>query len=413
MIKRLLLVLDDEPAVGKSLADLATLSDWEAMCTSDPDSFFEKLDRYQPACIALDLMMPIRDGLEILGDLAKREFRPGIILTSGSDERVLRAARRSAEERGLTIVGILHKPISLTLLTELLAAKSPDAQAVRAEEAPEVPIRVSDLRRALSNHELVVHYQPKADCATGDLVGFEALVRWNHPEHGMVLPDRFIGIAEAAELMPALTHEVLEQALAWYRTRYGSAADSSAESIAPHLAVNISAQNLMNTSFIATVVDQCCAHGVNPARLTLEVTETTATHDSTACLDSLTRLRLRGFSLAIDDFGTGFSSMAQLVRLPFTELKIDKSFVMAAQATEITRSVLISMIELGHKLEMRCTAEGVDDPSTLALLRENRCHYAQGYLIGRPTDPQLLGTARDPHFSLRRSASGPPEPSAR
>lgn len=331
------------------------------------------------------------DGVQVMAKLARLACQAQIIITSGVGSRVLEAAGRSAAEHGLNIAGVLAKPFSPAQLRELLAdcpdvPISPPSPAQR----PTPVLTVPDLAQALERQEFVLAYQPKVLCATGQLAGFEALVRWRHPTHGLLSPVQFIPLAEGANLIDPLTEQVVQQALGWFGPLYNGVGLDSDQPLPLEvrhqlmLSINISPRTLSNGALFEQVQQGCKSHGINPSQLIFELTETSAMDDPVASLDLLTRLRMIGFHLSIDDFGTGFSSMLQLVRLPFSEIKVDKSFVMTAMQSQESRTVVKFIVELGHSLGLRCTAEGVEDAETLTFLREIGCDLAQGYHIARP-----------------------------
>jgi len=367
-----LLIIDDEAAVGQSLVLMAESVGFEAKATVVIDQFMRELLYWQPTHLAIDLMMPGVDGVEVIRQLAERGCRLPIMIFSGMDSRVLASAQRAATERGLKIVGALQKPFSNSSLRQLLARVGGFAPKeklpVRHVQAAE-----DDLRRALRLREFEVYYQPKIDCLTGIVTGFEALVRWRHPKAGLVMPDAFIVLAERYGLIHELTEEVLRQSFAWIA--------KSDPDLGWSLSVNLSPQSLTNRKLVDSLSELCSDHGLDPQRVILEVTETGAMDRPTEALDLLTRLRLRGFQIAIDDFGRGYSSMVQLVRMPFTELKIDRAFAMAATRTAESEAVLKSAVDLGHSLGLKVVAEGVDDDVTLRYLRDIGCDLAQGFLI--------------------------------
>jgi EAL domain-containing protein (putative c-di-GMP-specific phosphodiesterase class I)/FixJ family two-component response regulator len=385
-----LLILDDDPEIGETIAGIAETVGVAVRWTTDPGEFFELSRVWTPTHIALDLVMPAMDGVEVLGRLARRQCTASLILISGVSERVLQAARRSAKEQGLLVAGVLTKPFSKEVLRDLISGKSGAAPSSPGEDEEVAPtsakvITVSALQNALKNHELLVYYMPKIQCGTGHVAGYEALVRWMHPEYGIVMPDSFIPFAEANHMMGELTAEVLDQALRWFSEQKTRTAADGAPHPHPHLAINISAQNLSDEYFVENVLATCKKYGVEPQEVIFELTESCAMENPVLSLALLTRLRMKGFHLAIDDFGTGFSSMLQLVRLPFSEIKIDKSFVMKGTATQESRSVVKSIVDLAKSLGLTSTAEGVDDGGTLAYLGEIGCDLAQGYFIGRPS----------------------------
>jgi EAL domain-containing protein (putative c-di-GMP-specific phosphodiesterase class I)/ActR/RegA family two-component response regulator len=382
--KRRLLILDDDPMTGQTIKTIAEFAGLEVQFTLHPDPFFEAVDVWEPTHIALDLVMPEMDGVQVMAQLAQRHCSARIIITSGVGTRVLDAAGRSAAEHGLNIIGVLPKPFTPAGLRRLLADDAPTEQrgapSVR-RAAPATPLSAADLSAALRQDVIVPYYQPKIVCETGQLAGFEVLARWIDPERGVIPPGSFITLAETTGQIDVLTVHMLEKALRWFAPL--SVSESQLNRIL-HLSVNISARTLSNTALFDRVRSQCQALQIDPGCLTFELTETSAMDDPTASLDLLTRLRMHGFHLSIDDFGTGFSSMLQLVRLPFSEIKVDKSFVMTAMESQESRTVTRFIVDLGHSLGLRCTAEGVEDLQTLAFLQEIHCDLAQGYAIARP-----------------------------
>ncbi|GHE20390.1 EAL domain-containing protein [Halomonas urumqiensis] len=394
-----LLILDDEAMTGETIARIAHFAGFEARHLTSSATFFDQVTRWQPDILAIDLIMPEMDGVEVMAELARRGSQARLIITSGVGSRVLDAAGRSAREHGLDIVGVIAKPFSAIGLRELLyrAAKmegSPVA-AWPGERMPPRQANVEDLQEALTLGQIRLAYQPKIRCRTGTLVGFEALARWRHAQLGDIPPDVFIPLAEAHGLIDRLTLKVAEQALDWL---VDISSEATANRVGQHvlqdmlLSMNVSARSLANSELFDAILRLCRERGIAPQRIVLELTETSAMQDATTSLDTLTRLRLHGFQLSIDDFGTGYSSMVQLVRLPFSEIKVDKQFVMTATDSEESRAVIRSVVELGRSLGLNTTAEGVEDQKTLDYLDELHCDLAQGYLISRPLPPEdILG----------------------
>jgi diguanylate cyclase (GGDEF)-like protein len=242
---------------------------------------------------------------------------------------------------------------------------------------------LGELREGVAAGQLVVHYQPKCDAATGRLVGLEALVRWQHPTRGLVYPDEFIGIAENTGLIGTLTLEVLDQALATARRLRDGGQPLS-------VAVNLSVRVLTDLELPRQVAGLLGHWGVPPELLTLEVTETSIMVDPTRTMTVLGLLRDLGVVLSIDDFGTGYSSLAYLKRLEANELKIDKSFVFAMTTNSNDAVIVRSTIELGHNLGLKLVAEGVEDAETWSMLKALGCDVIQGYHLSRPIPPELL-----------------------
>lgn len=259
------------------------------------------------------------------------------------------------------------------------------------------------LATALRERELELHYQPKIALGSNELTGVEALARWRHPKLGFIPPTHFIPLAESAGLIDAITEWVIaEGARQW--------SEWHAAGLTTRIAVNISAVNLGHIDFPDLVGGILRSAKVNCAHFEIELTES-ATQNAVNLLDTLTRLRLKGIHLAIDDFGTGYSSLLQLQRLPFSSIKIDRSFVGNADRSEDCRVIIRSVIDLAHNLGMEAVAEGVETETTLQLLRDLGCDVVQGYFVGRPMPgPAMLDFDKD--WRLRHPAqpkTGPVE----
>jgi diguanylate cyclase (GGDEF)-like protein len=244
-------------------------------------------------------------------------------------------------------------------------------------------VMVGELRRALAEGELEVHYQPQAALSTGHVSGVEALVRWRHPERGLVPPDDFIPLAESCGLIEALTRHVLDVGVA-------QTAQWRAQGLELKLAVNVSVQDLSGTALVDSVSTALTRSGLPASCLLLEVTEGSLFADSHRAATTLRRLEELGVALALDDFGTGWSSLDHLRRLPVQELKVDRSFVqrMAGDLRDV--AIVRSVVDLGVGLGMRIVAEGVEDQQTWDLLRDMGCDEAQGWLLSRAQPAAIL-----------------------
>ncbi|MBU2098465.1 MAG: EAL domain-containing protein [Gammaproteobacteria bacterium] len=388
-----LLILDDDPLTGQTITNIATLAGVDARYTDDPLEFFRLIKDWRPDFIALDLVMPRMDGVQVMVELARLRCPADIIISSGVGGRVLDAAARSASEHGLNIIGVLPKPFSPARLRELLnrePAGTVPAIHSAAQQHSQQSIPAHELADAISHNEITVVYQPKINCRTGLLAGFEVLARWQHPVRGTIGPDQFIPLAEQSGLINALTETVMLQSLRWYAALPDNLGDDASFDYLRRrlreitLSVNISAISLSHLDLFERLDDYCQSMGIHPNRIIFELTETCAMEDPVSSLDILTRLRMKGFHLSIDDFGTGFSSMLQLARLPFSEIKIDKSFVMTAAESKESRTVIKTIIDLGHGLGLYTSAEGIESEETLEYLRSIGCDLAQGYAIARP-----------------------------
>lgn len=238
--------------------------------------------------------------------------------------------------------------------------------------------RENDLRHAISEHQLCLYYQPKFDAAKRVIIGAEALVRWKHPERGMVPPNEFIPLAEESGLILPLTDWVLEQACADLRMRI----DLGLQAIP--ISVNLSSPSFSNAGLRVQLERLMFNYGLNPSSLVLEVTESLLMSDVELAMDRLTELRGIGFKVSLDDFGTGYSSLGYLKRFPIDELKIDRSFVTDAWRGGRDGAIAVSVIALGRAFNLQVVAEGVETPAQAEFLLAHGCMYQQGFLFGRP-----------------------------
>jgi diguanylate cyclase (GGDEF)-like protein len=258
---------------------------------------------------------------------------------------------------------------------------------------------VTELRAALGEGQVVVRYQPKVNLRSRELVGVEALVRWNHPEFGEVVPDRFVPLAEVTGLIGILTDHVLrislEQCRAWLD-----------RDLRIPVAVNLSARTLLDAEFPDRVAALLAEHEVPAEMVSFELTESSVMTDPDRMKPVLHRLHELGTGLSIDDFGTGYSSLSQLRRLPVDEVKIDKEFVFSMGTDLGDLAIVRAIIELGHSLGLRVVAEGVEDELARDLLAGNDCDVIQGYLVSRALDPDRLDAWLSARTAIRPGQPG-------
>ncbi len=251
------------------------------------------------------------------------------------------------------------------------------------EHSPERLSMLGQLRRGIERGELFLQYQPKIGLSSGDIRGVEALVRWQHPDRGLIPPNDFIPLAEHTGLIGPLTHCVFNMALAQVKVW------SDAGHAIP-VAVNVSARSLVDDDFAPKIAELLDRHRVAPELLTIEVTESAVMLEPQRAVRILNELHALGVRIAIDDFGAGYTSLAQLRNLPISEIKIDKSFVLTMHANADDALIVRSMIDLGHSLNLKVVAEGVETAQAASVLSDYRCDVAQGYHLCRPVHPDAL-----------------------
>jgi EAL domain-containing protein (putative c-di-GMP-specific phosphodiesterase class I)/CheY-like chemotaxis protein len=371
-----LLVIDHEPAVGRLIKNAAEDQGFEVVLTEDPATVVKTARGWFPTVVILDLKMPDIDGIQLLRGLAEDKCAAHVILTSGVDDDIVNTAMQLGRDRGLKMSGVLHKPVRIKILWDLLA------QVLTAKTT----LLMDDLPDAIGANHLFLEYQLKFDCHLARMTGVEALVRWHHPTLGLIQPAQFIPLAEESNLIHPLTDWIVVAAAKQLATWH-------ANNSALNVAVNISAKNLDDLDFPDRLHQHCQDVGIDCALMTLELTETGAMRETMQMMDVLTRLRLKGFQLSIDDFGTGYSSLAQLQQMPFSEVKIDQSFIIPMMYNEDCKVIVGNVIDLARKLRLKSVAEGVEDENTLRCLMAWGCDIAQGYYLSRPVAPDVIPTS--------------------
>ena len=258
---------------------------------------------------------------------------------------------------------------------------------------------IGDLRHAIEDQELVLHYQPKIAVRSGQVVGVEALVRWHHPARGLMMPSEFVPVAKETSLIKELTLHVIDEAGRQWRAW----AD---EGRRLPIAVNLSLRDLVDPGFPGEVAALIGKWRMPATMLKLEVTESAVVEDPKRTEDVLERLGAMGLRFSVDDFGTGYFSLAYLKRLPIDEIKIDRSFVAAMTVHEEDEVIVRSTIDLGHSLGLSVVAEGVETRSVMERLAPFGCDVAQGYYLGRPMPPDEFDIWLDHHPASGEPTSG-------
>ena len=331
-----------------------------------------------PADVVItDLDMPGMDGMEFIRHLSEMRRPVAAILTTVHGRALLVSVATMTEAYGVRLLGSLEKPVTPQKLAALIALyerpatpASPPANRMASE---------ADIFAALAARRFEPLFQPKVELASGRVTGAEALARWTHPEQGVIEPHAFIPALEASRRVDELTWIMLEKAAAACRNWREQGLEAT-------VSVNLSLILLNEVRCAERIARLVQAQALDPKHVILEVTETAAMSDVARVLENLARLRMKGFGLSIDDYGTGYSSLQQLARIPFTELKIDQSFVMRALERDSCRAIIESSIDIARKLGLSVVAEGVETRGDWELLKSLGCDAAQGYFIARPME---------------------------
>lgn len=389
-----ILVVDDSPLHRGHAVDLCReLGIAQVHEAGDGEVALSLLCSLRPApqVMILDIEMPGMNGVELMEALRVRNVAVALIVASGREGAMIDSVQAIGASLGFQVLAGLEKPLSLKALGNALGMLPCGMPLPKAPAARALPtIRPDVLEAALEAGQITVHYQPKVDIQTAAVHGVEALVRWTHPTLGAIAPTYFVGLAEQYGLIQPLTFHVLAHALA-------QAANWRNQGTPLPVAVNLSPRLLDWPGLAQEIVALAQRYQVPFEQVSFEITESSVVGSDGAARGLLARLRLRGFGLSIDDYGTGFSSMQQLSRIPFTELKIDRSFVRGATERKSLRVILKAAIDMASQLGLVSTAEGIETLEEWRLLQALGCGVGQGYFLGMPMPAGEIAGWLDEH----------------
>jgi len=349
--------------------------------------------RNEPPLLLVDLEMPGMNGIELLQHLSEERIHAQVLIISGREEALISTVEGMLQAAGMPLLGSLRKPIVGQDLHRLLSRTAAQPAVCEGNGLPGHTPTEAELASAIERGCIRPYYQPKVHLRTGRVTGYEVLARWVDVGREPIYPAEFIPLSTESGLLYGLTFSLVEQVL----PELLRLSDSSIT-----MALNVDISLLANRHFADDLIHCVAAAGCQPSQVILEVTESAVMNEPLLTLASVGRLRLAGFGLSIDDYGTGFSTLRQLSRLPFTELKIDRAFVTEAHQNRRARAILYSAIEMGHKLGLPCVAEGVERKEDALMLERLGCHSGQGYLFARPMPgEQLAGW----HYRHREQSS--------
>ncbi len=391
------LIVDDEAVQRLILARCVEMLGWKAETAATLEDGIEKFSEYFYDVVIIDLCLGERDGMHLLRHLRRDHADPSVIFVSGVDDRIRAAAFRIATDLGLRVAGTLAKPIDPYGLHALLLSNPVRVPGDVRRDAGSPSLE--ELEQAMANNEIHTEYQPKSDLVTGEVIGVEALARWHSPTRGVIPPDEFIQVAEQSDMINRLTYRVLRDSIAacqrWRETQPNYS-----------VAVNLSPHVLSDPKLLTEIDSLLMRHAVPASALIIEVTESTIISNLPAATEVLTRLSIKGVRISMDDFGTGYSSLQSLLRMPFTELKIDRSFIAMCQTDPEAWTIVRATLSLARELGMRVVAEGIETAAINDRLRAAGCEMGQGFYFGRPMSADAISSRLAP-AARRRSAPVP------
>lgn len=385
------LILEDHPFQLMALHQMLNANGvFDVLTAESVESACRSLQRRGRVDVAIcDLQMPGADGLELIQHLAGADLAGALIVLSGAERNVLDSVSQLARQLGLRVLGCLQKPACAASVRKLLEQYLDETPVPL--DTPATPPNLGEPElRSLQPENLadtiaqwIVHYQPKVSLE-GNLVGVEALVRWQHPTLGLLTPGQFLPMIENAGLLATMTWHVLDQALVF------SAGHRLGDGSLLPVAVNISPQLLEQTDFTRQIIEALERHGVPASVLTLEIVETADCERAAAQLESLLHLRILGCQLSIDDFGTGVSNLQRLLQLPFGELKLPSEFIRGMANDGRKAAVVAGAMIMARRMDLRVVVEGVETVEDLFAIKALGSPIMQGFFIARPMDGSHL-----------------------
>ncbi len=334
--------------------------------------------------VLTDLEMPEMDGMTLLRNLSSVGYQGAVVVLSSMDRSVLNLVEQLGKSHQLNFLGALAKPISLEKLRSVLdAASGPEAPKF-TPVADQVKITPEQLRTAIDTGAVVAHFQPKVHSGTRVVEGAEALARWNDDRLGWISPDIFILIAESCGMIQELTWKILKDSLQFV-------ADIREKSPDFVVSVNLPTELIRDLETPDRIAQMMSDLGLPAGALTLEITERQLLDVTSTALEVFGRMRMKGFGLAIDDFGTGQANLSVLKTYPFTELKIDRSFVVGVDQHQRSQAMVASCVTLARDLEMKVVAEGIETQPEMQMLEKLGVQTMQGYLFSKPlSEPDFM-----------------------
>lgn len=369
------LVVEDHPFQHEYLLNVfSEVGGFQVDTVWDGDQALESLTRRDYDLLLTDLLMPVMDGVQLIQKIAALKKRPALALMSASSRRMLISAGLAAKNLGMSVVGLISKPVELNAVMRLKERMAIFRGNGEVDPALAIEVDPQSIVRAMDNDQIQAWFQPKKSLHDGNILSAEALVRWVHPQAGLLLPKDFLSLLIKQGLEEPLLWLMLKKTLQAQREWRQQGWDIP-------VSINLPTHLLDDHDLADRLRDYVIADGGEPRSIVFELMESSITEELSNYYAGACRLRMMGFGLAQDDFGKGFSSYFNLVSTPFSELKIDRSLVHGCVENENLASALRSLVELSQKLGLTVVAEGVETQAELAFLRRIGCDQAQGFLI--------------------------------
>lgn len=329
----------------------------------------------------IDLNLPGMDGMELIRHMSKQECAPSIVLASALAPSLIFSVKTMSKAYGVNLLGSLEKPANPDTILNLIALHTSLPKTGNPGDMP--CIDPEDLRRGLSNEEFEPFFQPKVDLASGKVKGIEAFARWHHPRHGLLTPAAFLKSLQEENEITRLDLLIFKKVLDSYQALRMQDPDLA-------VSINISAASCADPGFVDSVLAYAAERQLDLKTISFEVSESDAAKNAPDFLENLIRLRMKGFGISIDAYGTAHSSIRHLLRIPFSELKIDCSMILGQDDSPSLEIALGLSIELCRRANCHSTAVGVETKNDWDLLQKLKCEYAQGYYIAHPMEEEAL-----------------------
>ncbi|MFT5588897.1 MAG: EAL domain-containing protein (putative c-di-GMP-specific phosphodiesterase class I) [Bradyrhizobium sp.] len=332
----------------------------------------------------IDLQMPGMDGMEMIRHMGDFDSAKAIIMSGVVDPALIFSVETMSKAYGINLLGFMQRPVTNETLSALICSYTARRRIDDYCATMITPLfSIDEIVQALDDNQIHPWFQPKVELTSGQIRGVEAFARWHHPSFGIVLPAQFIPVLERHQQLDRLTSTMIDQSAAACRGWHDAGFLIS-------VSINLGSALLLDPRIADRIAEQVAAHRLETPFVIFEITESALRSETPACLENMLRLRMKGFELSVDDYGTGNTSIQQLLRIPFSELKIDRSFVAGAAENSALALVLSSSLALARKLDRLSVAVGIETREEWDLLKKMGCTYGQGYYIAKPMEAAAL-----------------------